>query len=248
MVTRETDERREASQAPARRGTLSAILELPILVLVAFGLALLLKTFLIQAFFIPSQSMLPTLEVGDRVLVNKLAYAFREPERGEVVVFREEGVPGLEDRSTAERVRDFLASGLGTPTDRDFIKRIIGLPGDTLELRDGTVFVNGQPLPEETIADGGYLLARDLSDFGPVDVPADQYFMLGDNRQNSADSRFSLGAIDREDLVGRAFVRIWPVSRVDTLPIADYGGAQAAQSGESWAFARPAIPAFATGG
>jgi signal peptidase I len=220
---------RQHRGAPAQRsGHGSFLAELPVLVLVAFVLALLLKTFLIQAFYIPSESMVPTLEVGDRVLVNKVVYELRAPRRGEVVVFSDnEGAGGAsseEQPNVAARFARSLASGLGlTPAgERDFIKRIIGLPGDTVEMRDGEVYVNGQALPEAPASEGGYLSSRDLNAYGPYEVPAGHYFMMGDNRPNSSDSRFGLGAIPEEAVIGRAFVIIWPVSRLDTLPGASY--------------------------
>lgn len=199
--------------------------ELPILILIAFVLALLLKTFLVQAFFIPSSSMEPTLDIGDRVLVNKLAYDLRDPRRGELVVFTEQ-TEGAAERSIGERIVGFLSSGLGVarPDERDFIKRIIGLPGETIEMRDGVVRIDGEPLPEATTTEGGYLSAVDQTEFGPVEVPDGHYFMMGDNRPNSADSRYSLGPIEGDALVGRAFLVIWPLPRVGTLPIADYTG------------------------
>jgi signal peptidase I len=138
-------------------------------------------------------------------------------------------MPGDRDRATddrglGERAADWLASGLGlaTTSEKDFIKRIIGLPGETVEMREGVVYVDGEPIPELTSTEGGYLSAPDMFDFQPVTVPPDSYFMMGDNRPNSADSRSTLGTIERDDIVGRAFVIIWPVTRVDTLPIADY--------------------------
>ena len=194
------------------------------MLLVAFLLALLLKTFVVQAFYIPSSSMEPTLQVGDRVLVNKLAYLFREPERGEVVVFSGD-VPGAQEpRGLLSRLGGLVASGLGLPTsgERDFIKRIIGLPGDVVELRDGVVFVNGAELPEAPNDEGGYLTPGDVSDYGPVVVEPGHYFMLGDNRANSSDSRFSLGQVAREDVVGRAFVIVWPFGDAGGLPIPAY--------------------------
>ncbi|HVL99989.1 MAG TPA: signal peptidase I [Egibacteraceae bacterium] len=215
---------RSGAEEEARERGRSFFAELPVLILVAFVLALLLKTFLVQAFYIPSSSMEPTLHIDDRVLVNKLSYQLREPRRGELVVFTErvEGADG--HRSVGERVMHFLSSGLGVarPDERDYIKRIIGLPGETVEMRNGVVRINGEPLPEATTEDGGYLSAPDHTPFGPVEVPSGHYFMMGDNRPNSADSRSSLGPIAGEDLVGRAFVVIWPLQRVDTLPIADY--------------------------
>ena len=203
----------------------SFLAELPVLVLVAFVLALVLKTFVVQAFYIPSSSMEPTLLVRDRVLVNKLAYTFREPRRGEVVVFTEESnVPPQDEGNIVQRTLRSLASGLGLaqPSEKDFIKRIIGLPGDVVEMRGGVVSINGEPLAEAPTNEGGYLSARDENDFGPVTVQPGHYFMMGDNRPNSADSRFGLGQIPRDNIVGRAFVVIWPVSRVKRLPIADY--------------------------
>jgi signal peptidase I len=196
--------------------------------LIAFGLALLLKTFLVQAFFIPSRSMEPTLLIGDRVLVNKVVYQLRDPRRGEVVVFAHtDGASAATDggSSPVERFLNSLTSGVGlaNPGEKDFIKRIIGLPGDTIELRQGVVYVNGQELPEAPTADGGYLWMRDQSDFGPIMVPPNHYFLLGDNRPNSDDSRGSLGLIPREGLIGRAFVIVWPIPNIDLLPGAEYG-------------------------
>ncbi len=192
------------------------------LILIAFVLALLMKTFLVQAFFIPSSSMEPTLTVDDRVLVNKLTTNLREPQRGEVVVFGETS-PSEDDRGVVERVTESLTSGLGlaAPPEKDFIKRIIGLPGETLEMRDGVIYIDGEPLPEAPAGDGGYLTARHFSDFGPVEIGPDEYFMMGDNRPSSSDSR-TFGAIPADRILGRAFVVIWPPGRVEGLPIAEY--------------------------
>ena len=120
-----------------------------------------------------------------------------------------------------------LGSGLGMaqPYEQDFIKRIIGLPGETIEMRDGVVLVDGEPLTEGLAGDGGYLAERDPADFGPVRIPRNQYFVMGDNRRNSSDSRFGLGTIPRQDILGRAFVVIWPPIRLSTLPAADYAEA-----------------------
>jgi len=208
-----------------RRSRLGFLGELPGLVLIAFVLALLLKTFLVQAFYIPSASMEPTLRIGDRVLVNKVVYRLREPRRGEVVVFsQDDSLLGEPEEGVLSRLLAELGSGLGVtpPGEKDFIKRIIGLPGDTVEMRDGVVYVNGEPLPEAPADEGGYLSSRDPTDFGPVEVPPGQYFMMGDNRPNSADSRYGLGMIPREDVIGRAFVIIWPLTNVGVLGIPDY--------------------------
>ncbi len=197
--------------------------EFPFLILIALVLAVLLKTFVVQAFYIPSSSMEPTLQVDDRVLVTKLAYLYREPERGEVVVFRDESVTDAEE-SLPQQLLSSLASGIGIGAgdERDFIKRIIGLPGETIEMRGGVVMIDGEPLPEAASTDGGYLSRPDLNDFGPVTIEPDHYFMMGDNRPNSSDSRFSLGQIHRDQILGRAFVTIWPFGNAGSLPIAEY--------------------------
>lgn len=226
----------ESDESDSKKGGLSFLVELPLLVLLAFVLAVLLKTFLVQAFYIPSTSMVPTLEVNDRILVNKVVYDVREPRRGEVVVFHEEGVGPSGISGTLHD----LAAGLGIvpPAQKDFVKRIIGLPGETLEVRDGVVHVDGVELPERTVEEGGYLHSRGRDDFGPIDVPEGEYFLMGDNRPNSADSRSSLGTIEREELVGRAFVVIWPLGRVGTLPIPELPAPQASD-GEPVAVAPP---------
>lgn len=213
-------------RAEKRKSGWSFFAELPVLVLVAFVLALLLKTFLVQAFYIPSESMVPTLQVGDRVLVNKLAHDFREPRRGEVVVFRRDngfiGPDGGGNPVTG--VFRSLASGLGFVQDgeKDFIKRIMALPGETIEMRGGVVYVDGEPMPEASAEDGGYLSRPDVVDFGPTTVPEGHYFLMGDNRPNSSDSRSSLGMIPAEDIVGRAFAIVWPLDRLSNLPVASY--------------------------
>jgi signal peptidase I len=210
----------------ARRSRRAFWAELPLLVIIALVLAVVLKTFVVQAFYIPSSSMEPTLLVGDRVLVNKMTYRFREPVRGEVVVFTEEGTTEDEDGNLLTGTLESLASGLGVTqaSERDFIKRIIGLPGETIEMRDGVVHIDGAPIPEAATSDGGYLSRPDLTDFGPVTVEPGHYFMMGDNRPNSADSRYGLGQISRDQLLGRAFVVIWPFGSAGSLPIADYPG------------------------
>jgi signal peptidase I len=165
------------------------------------------------------------LQIGDRVLVTKTAYLYREPLRGEVVVFSED-IPRADSvgGNVITESLQSLAAGLGLTqaSERDFIKRIIGLPGDVIELRGGVVLINGVPLPEAPASEGGYLSQPDLNDFGPVTVEPEHYFMLGDNRPNSADSRFGLGQIRRDDILGRAFVTIWPPGSAGSLPIPTY--------------------------
>jgi signal peptidase I len=196
------------------RQPLGFLRELPGLIIIAFLLALLIKSFLIQAFFIPSQSMEPTLEVGDRVLVNKVVLRFRDPRRGEVIVF--ENPQAIEpDRNPLSAFWNWLTEGLGFASnpEKDFIKRVIGLPGDTIEVNRGKVLINGKPIDEP------YLNTQeDLSDFGPFKVPEGQFFMMGDNRANSQDSRSTLGPIPEDKIVGKAFIVLWPPSRFEWEP------------------------------
>ncbi len=233
------DTQRDVDRADAPRSTVAPspstarrvggfLAELPVLLLVAFMLALLLRSFLVQAFYIPSESMVPTLEIGDRVLVNRLAFRVGEPERGEIVVFSDEA--GAE-RSAANPLASGLRSlaaglGLGPPSEQDFIKRVIGLPGDTIEITDGVVYINGEPLPEADSGSGGYLSTRDESFLPPMRIPDDEYFVMGDNRPRSSDSRSLLGTIGRDQMIGRAFVLVWPFDRATVLSAPDYAGGQ----------------------
>jgi signal peptidase I len=208
-----------------RSGGMSFLQELPFLLLVAFVLALLIKTFLIQAFFIPSESMDPTLKIGDRVLVNKLMYHVHPPRRGDIIVFQDPHPVAEVHRNPVSGFFHWLGEGLGVSTsaDKDFIKRVIGLPGDRVEVRvvngRGVVFVNGKPLTEP------YLNAiKETRPYGPVTVPKDQLFVMGDNRTNSNDSRYGLGFIPMDKVVGRAFVIIWPPSRFRWLSGIHYPG------------------------
>ena len=223
-VTRSTDPRPHHGSTARRVGGFLA--ELPVLLLVAFVLALLLRSFLVQAFFIPSESMVPTLEIGDRVLVNRLAFRLGDPERGEIVVFADEA--GAERNNANPLVGGLrsLAAGLGLapPSEQDYIKRVIGLPGETIEISDGVVHIDGEPLPESATAEGGYLSAVDQSFMDPMRIPDDEYFVMGDNRPRSSDSRSLLGTIDRDQLIGRAFVLVWPFDRARVLPVPSYDG------------------------
>jgi signal peptidase I len=182
---------------------------LPFLILVALVAAILIKSFLVQAFFIPSESMEPTLMKGDRVLVNKLAYTGGHVGRQDVVVFVNPNGGTPPDRGVVGGFLHWLGEGIGVaqPENEDYIKRVIGLPGETLEIRDEEVLIDGKPLEEP------YLTADARScnrEFGPVTVPEGSLFVMGDNRCNSADSRYGLGFVPEDKVVGRAFVIIWP--------------------------------------
>jgi signal peptidase I len=193
------------------RGVLGFLRELPVLIILAFVLAIVLKTFVVQAFYIPSGSMESTLKPGDRVLVNKL---FDSPSRGDIVVF-ENPKPGPQpDRGIIGGFLHWLSEGLGfaRPADEDFIKRVIGLPGETVELRDGRLYVDGSEVAQP------YLRGpEDTRDYGPITVPEGKLFVLGDNRRNSNDSRFGLGFVPEDKVVGEAFITIWPPTRIGWL-------------------------------
>ncbi|MBT8198179.1 MAG: signal peptidase I [Acidimicrobiia bacterium] len=186
--------------------------ELPVLILIALVAAVFIKTFFIQAFFIPSGSMLETLQLNDRVMVNKLSYTFSEVDRGDVVVFDQ--FCGATDPNEGENLVEKAfrnvaeAIGLSTP-ESDFIKRVIATEGETLEIADGTVMIDGTAITEPYLADS--LDLPSSLNYGPITVPEDHVFVMGDNRDNSKDSR-SCGPIHQGQIVGRAFVIIWPPS------------------------------------
>ena len=191
--------------------------ELPVLVIVAFVIALLLKTFVLQAFYIPSASMETTLRIGDRVLVEKLSYRFGEPGRGDVVVFEKDlggALPvEVEEPGVIGRIGDAFKGLFGFPTgtQQDFIKRVIAVGGDSVEGRDGAIFVNNREIDEPYLDPG-----VETSSFGPVDVPEGTIFVMGDNRNNSDDSR-NFGPVPVDTVVGRGFLLIWPPQDFDTL-------------------------------
>ncbi|MEE1756941.1 signal peptidase I [Streptomyces sp. SP18CS02] len=202
--------------------------ELPLLVGIALVLALLIKTFLVQAFSIPSDSMMNTLQRGDRVLVDKLTPWFgAEPERGEVVVFHDPG-GWLEGEPTPETnlVQDFLSfiGLMPSSEEKDLIKRVIAVGGDTVSCKKGgKVVLNGKPLDETSYIYPGSTPCDD-EPFGPIKVPEGSIWVMGDNRQNSLDSRYHQelpgnGTVEVGQVVGRAVVVAWPVNRWATLPV-----------------------------
>jgi signal peptidase I len=183
-----TEDTEGARKAPS---TLRTVIEWVAVIGGALAVALVIQAFLVQAFYIPSSSMEPTLGVGDRVLVNKLSYDLHDVNRGDLVVF--ERPDGGED-------------GI-----KDLIKRVIGLPGETVEIRDGAVLVDDRVLDEPYLADDEV-----LADFAPTQIPEDEVFVMGDNRDDSRDSRV-FGPIPEDSIVGRAFVRVWPLTDLGTL-------------------------------
>ena len=188
-------------------------------ILTAIILTVIIRIFVAEARWIPSESMVPTLAVGDRLVVEKVSYRFRSPQRGDIVVFIPPEHVGTEDA---------------------FIKRIVGMPGDLIEIRlDEGVYVNGELLPENYTAEppklsgsypGDLTVLGDLRFFpiaegesrsDPIVVPPDRFFVMGDNRNNSQDSHV-WGFLPRENIIGRTFVRFWPLNRLHYFPQVDY--------------------------
>ena len=158
--------------------------------------------------------MEPQLEVGDRVVVSRTAYRLHDVHRGDVIVFPSPAVPAEREGLVMRLAHDVLESvALRDPGDRELIKRVIGLPGESIEGRDGHVYIDGRRLIEPYLA--GNVVTND---FGPVGIPDGRLFVMGDNRTNSHDSRFpDIGTIDVDTLVGRAIARVWPPARTAFL-------------------------------
>ena len=155
--------------------------------------------------------MLPTIEVNDRVMVNKLAFQWDGPVRGDIVVFRDPAEGEIEESIPEAVIRSVMESvGIRTRGRDDLIKRVIGLPGDVVVIEGNQVLVNGSPIDEP------YLNVVRMSDDGPFAVGPDEVFVMGDNRNFSFDSR-GFGPIPIEDLIGRAFVTIWPLENFGGL-------------------------------
>jgi signal peptidase I len=243
--TSTTTEPAAVEATPRKASGGSFFRELPFLVLIAFVLALLIKAFLVQAFYIPSGSMQHTLELRDRVLVNKLVYRFRDIHRGEIVVFN--GVDSWTPETTVpppsnglQRVLRSISSavGVGAPSEKDFIKRVIGLPGDRVACcTDGHVTVQppgGQPVQLDEpylFEDNHQFFCQAGSDENVcpagspgVLVPKGRLWVMGDHRGYSSDSRAHItdenhGTIPINRVIGRAFVIVWPVGRSTVLHV-----------------------------
>ncbi len=205
--------------------------DIPVTIAVALGVVLLITTFLVKPFSIPSGSMENTLQVGDRVLVNRAVFKARDIERGDVVVFDGSGsfVPPqvASDRApiTGALVWVGQSFGLVAPDSTDFIKRVIGTGGDRVTCCDaqGQLTVNGTPLVED------YLFPGDAPSLQPfdVEVPDGMLWVMGDHRSASADSRSHMGDpgggfVPESAVVGRAMTVVWPISRIQNIPLPDY--------------------------
>ena len=225
---------------PQKRGSFWR--ELPVLLVIAVVLALLINTFLVKAFFIPSGSMEQTLHgcpgcSGDRVLVNKVVYRFHDPRPGDIVVFKgpESWAPETAFQQPTNPVAKALRAvastfGVATPGEKDFVKRVIAVGGQTVQCCDeeGRVTVDGRALDEPYVYSTDPKF--DEQPFGPVTVPEGQLWVMGDHRDESADSRAHVndadkGTIPVDNVIGKAFVIIWPVDRWATLGTpSDFGG------------------------
>lgn len=181
-------ERRSGKENEKVRGWGEVVESFVIAVVIVF---LVVRPFVAQAFYIPSRSMTPTLNVSDRIIVNKLAYRFGEPARHDIVVFR-----APKEASGAVEYGD----------EKDFVKRVIGLPGDTVEVHSGTTYINGKPDELACISESVNY------DLPPVTVPKGKLFVLGDNRNHSNDSH-CWGVLDRDLVIGRAEMVFWPLAR-----------------------------------
>ncbi len=224
----------------------SLLRELPVLLLVAFVLALVVKTFFVQAFFIPSGSMEQTLHgcpgcTGDRVLVNKVPYWFGEPEPGDVVVFKgpdtwtpEVTVTEPSNWATGALLWLGRTVGVAPPSEDDFVKRVIAAAGQTVECCDeqGRVLVDGKPLDEPYIFENNPIEQRS---FPKVTVPEGRLWVMGDHRSASADSREHMGdkysgTIGVDDVIGKAALIVWPISRFGVVHAPDIQGADASSA------------------
>jgi len=167
------------------------------IIIIAVVVAVVLRTFVVQTFFIPSASMTPTLQVGDRIVVNKLSYHLHSVHRGDIIVFRR---PPNEDCA-------------GPPVP-DLVKRVIGLPGETISDRNGTVYINGKALDQTWLPT--HTTTTFTGTFAPVKIAANHYFVMGDDRVDSCDSR-DWGTVPSSYIVGRVELRIWPITRIAIL-------------------------------
>jgi signal peptidase I len=189
-----TSEKTDAKELTASSPVWRSVRENLTLVAIALCLALIIRTFIAEPRYIPSDSMLPTLHTGDRLVVDKISYLLHPPEFGDIVVFQPPDE--LQHR--------------GYSKDQAFIKRVIGRPGEIITIKSGKVYINGQPLQEDYIAE------PPNQPFPPVLVPKDKFFVMGDNRNDSNDSRY-WGFLPKKNIIGRAVFRFWPLNRIGVV-------------------------------
>lgn len=178
----------ELESNSTKKSKKSAFVEIIESVVIAVLLAVIIRIFIFQPFWIPSESMVPNLQIGDRIIVSKLNYHFTEPKRGDIMVFKFPRDPS-----------------------RDFVKRTIGISGDTVEVRNSQLYINGEKVAENYLPNG-----LQFGEYGPFKVPSDSYFMMGDNRNLSQDSR-AWGVLPKDNIVGKAVLIYWPLNRIRLL-------------------------------
>ena len=201
---------------PRPKSTIGAIFELIVIVGFAIGLALVIQAFVVKPYQIPTGSMIPTLEVGQRVLVQRVSYHFTDPKIGDIVVFHPPQGADTTEKCGIEPLpaNQACPEPVPEPDDTNFIKRVVATPGDTLKIIDGQAIVNGEPVPDDFTKPCVGVPSCNLPK--EITIPPDHYFMMGDNRGASDDSRF-WGPVPKEWIIGKAFATYWPLDRVGLL-------------------------------
>ncbi len=204
---------------PTKKPVVRSAVELVVIVAVALGLALTIQAFLVKPYEIPSGSMLPTLHINQRVLVDRIGTHFTNPQIGNILVFHPPASESCADPNQGENQAGQQAStacdvAQAKPSSVTYIKRVVGLPGDRLSIRDGHVFRNGvrerAPFAEPCVGGGECDFPK------PITIPPGDYYMMGDNRPDSLDSRF-WGPVPRAWIIGEAFLTYWPPDRIGFL-------------------------------
>ena len=191
-----------------------SLVELVSIVAVALGLALGIQAFIVKPFRIPSESMVPTLAVSQRVLVDRVSYRFSEPDRGDVVVFKPPRGADSDACGVQHSDREACPKPTSERSDTNFIKRIVAVEGDRLKVMGGRVFINGERQDEPYIRPDEACSICNLPE--EITIPEGHFFMMGDNRGESADSR-EWGPVPEKWMIGKAFVTYWPPGTIGTL-------------------------------
>ena len=188
LITRYAEWKTYKQSVKAENKLLYYVLEAVETIVIVLPTALLIKAFIVQSSLVFSGSMIPTMGIGDRLIVNKLSFYYKAPVRGDIIVFESP-----------------------TGDGREFVKRLVGLPNETIEVNRGIIYINDKPITFK-----GIRILRDYSHFGPVKIPEGQYFFMGDNRANSSDSRY-WGFVPEDELIGTAVLTYWPVSNIQLI-------------------------------